>query len=443
MGAPVCGNGWTGTPVWRTLCGMEPGAGVANVWERVAQMTDPCSAPPSPGPLPLSGLRVLDAATFIAGPYAAAILGEFGAEVIKVEQPGTGDPMRRFGTMTERGDTLAWLSEGRNKRSITLNLRDAAGAALFKRLAQTADVVIENFRPGTMEKWGLGWEDLKALNPGLVMLRVSGYGQTGPYRDRPGFARIAHAVGGLSYLAGMPGGTPVTPGSTSLGDYMSGLYGAIGVLIALRHRDRSGAGQVIDVGLYESVFRVLDELAPAYDRAGKVREREGAGTLNACPHGHFEAGDGEWLAIACTNDKMFARLCRAMDRPDLAERFAHVADRLRDRLIVDGEVQAWARSMPRAAVLEKCLAHEVPAGSINSIADIFDDPHFAARENIIRVMAGALGEVAVPNVVPRLSETPGRVATLGPELGADNEAVYGDLGLSRGEIAALTAKGVL
>lgn len=395
-------------------------------------------------PAALSGLRVLDAATFIAGPYAAAILGEFGAEVVKVEQPGTGDPMRRFGTMTPRGDTLAWLSEARNKRSVTLNLRAPEGAALFKRLAADSDVVIENFRPGTLEAWGLGWEDLRAVNPRLVMLRVSGYGQTGPYRDRPGFARIAHAVGGLSYLAGMPGEVPVTPGSTSLGDYMSGLYGAIGVLIALRHRDATGAGQFIDIGLYESVFRVLDELAPAYAWDGKVREREGSGTLNACPHGHFQCGDGEWLAIACTNDKMFARLCAVMDRPDLAARFATVEARLRDRMIVDGEVQAWTRSMDRAAVVEACVAGEVPCGPINSIADIFDDPHFAARGNILRVAERLLGDIAVPNVVPRLSETPGQVHHLGPVIGEANGEVYGRrLGLSPDDMARLRKAGVI
>jgi len=393
---------------------------------------------------PMQGVRVLDAATFIAGPYAGAVLAEFGAEVIKVEQPGGGDPMRRFGTATPRGDTLAWLSEARNKRSVTLDLRAPEGAALFRRLAAQADVVIENFRPGTMEKWGLGWDTLNAANPHLVMLRVSGYGQTGPYRDRPGFARIAHAVGGLSYLAGMPGETPVTPGSTSLGDYMSGLYGAIGILLALRHRDATGQGQFIDIGLYESVFRVLDELAPRYAHEGTVREREGAGTLNASPHGHFACADGAWVAIACTNDKMFARLCKAMERPDLADRFAAVADRLRDRMIVDGEVTAWTRTHARAEVMARCLAHEVPAGPINSIADIFEDPHFAARENILRVADALLGEIAIPNVVPRLSATPGHVDTLGPTLGEGNAEIYGALlGLSAEELAGLRARGVV
>ncbi|GAB3125911.1 CaiB/BaiF CoA transferase family protein [Novispirillum itersonii] len=393
---------------------------------------------------PLDGLRVLDAATFIAGPYSAGLLAEFGAEVIKIEQPGEGDPMRRFGTPTACGDTLAWLSEARNKKSVTLDLRAPEGAALFRDLAAVSDVVIENFRPGTLEKWGLGWQALHAVNPRLVMLRVSGYGQTGPYRDRPGFARIAHAVGGLSYLAGMPGGVPVTPGSTSLGDYISGLYGVVGILLALRHRDATGEGQYIDVALFESVFRMLDELAPAYDHAGTVRDREGSGTLNACPHGHFECGDGRWMAIACTNDKMFARLCQAMQRPDLASRFGRVADRLRDRMIVDGEVAAWTRSAPRDAILEICLRHEVPSGPINSIADIFTDPHFAARETIVRIPQETLGSVAVPATLPRLSATPGRIDHLGPALGADTDAVLRTvLNLSETQLADLRQRGIL
>lgn len=393
---------------------------------------------------PLDGLRVLDAATFIAGPYSAGLLGEFGAEVIKIEQPGDGDPMRRFGTPTACGDTLAWLSEARNKKSVTLDLRSPEGAALFRDLAARSDVVIENFRPGTLEKWGLGWQALQAVNPRLIMLRVSGYGQTGPYRDRPGFARIAHAVGGLSYLAGMPGGVPVTPGSTSLGDYISGLYGVVGILLALRHRDACGEGQYIDVALYESVFRMLDELAPAYDHTGTVRDREGAGTLNACPHGHFECGDGRWLAIACTNDKMFARLCQAMQRPDLGSRFARVADRLRDRMIVDGEVAAWTRSAARDSILGICLHHDVPAGPINSIADIFADPHFAARDTIVRVAQDDIGPVAVPAPLPRLSATPGRIDHLGPRLGADTDTVLRDvLKMTEETLTDLRQRGII
>jgi crotonobetainyl-CoA:carnitine CoA-transferase CaiB-like acyl-CoA transferase len=396
---------------------------------------------------PLAGIRVLDAATFVAAPYCAAILGEFGAEVIKVEQPWTGDPFRRFGTPTEREDsTLAWLSEARNKKSITLDLRVPEGAALFKRLVAMSDVVCENFRPGTLEKWGLGWDALKAVNPGLIMLRVSGYGQTGPYKDRPGFARIAHAVGGLANLAGMPGEMPVTPGSTSLGDYLSGLYGAVGVLVGLIHRKNGGGGQYIDVGLYEAVFRVLDELAPAYGRNGIVREREGAGTRNACPHGHFPTRDGKWVAIACTTDKMFARLARAMDRPELASEgmYGPQARRLAARDAVIALVGAWTGALECDEVMRRCLAGEVPAGPLNTIEDIFADPHFRARGDLQTVDDPDLGAVVVPSVIPRMSETPGRIDGLGPPLGNANDEIYrGLLGLTEPEIARLRDAGVI
>ncbi|MBK1664820.1 carnitine dehydratase [Rhodospirillum rubrum] len=404
------------------------------------------SPPPSAAPArPLAGLRVLDAATFIAAPFAAGLLGEFGAEVIKIEHPAGGDPFRRFGTMTERGDSLAWLSEGRNKASLTLDLRKPQGAEVFRKLVAGADVLCENFRPGTLEKWGLGWEVLSAINPGLVMLRVSGYGQDGPYRDYPGFARIAHAFGGLTHLAGLPGGPPVTPGSTSLGDYMSGLFGAFGVLSALRHRDKTGRGQQVDIALYESVFRVLDELAPAYAYTGAVRGPEGAGTLNACPHGHFPCASGGWVAIACTNDKMFERLARVMGRPALAspEVWGTTARRLAERAAVDALVSAWTGALARTEVLALCHAGEVPCGPINAIDDIFADPHFQARQTMVTLIEAQLGAIVVPNVLPRLSETPGRIDHLGPRLGADSGRILGELGLSEAEIADLRAKGVV
>ena len=395
------------------------------------------------GERPMDGIRVLDAATFIAGPHAATILGEFGAEVVKIEQPA-GDPWRRYGTPSARADSsLAWLSESRNKRSITLNLRAPEGAALFRRLAADADVVCENFRPGTMERWGLGYDELSAANPGLVMLRVTGYGQTGPYRQRPGFARIAHAFGGLTHLAGFPGGPPVTPGSTSLGDYMTGMYGALGVLMALRERDRSGLGQVIDLALFEPVFRVLDELAPAYDAVGTIRGREGSNTLNACPHGHFECGDGRWIAIACTSDKMFERLTGAMQRPDLQERYGEARARLAEREVVDEAVAAWLGAVDRDEAMDRCLAAEVPVGPVNAVDEIFADAHFAARDAILRIDDADTGEIAVPGVVPKLSRTPGRVDRLGPALGESNESVYGALGLSSEDIAELARKGVV
>jgi crotonobetainyl-CoA:carnitine CoA-transferase CaiB-like acyl-CoA transferase len=397
--------------------------------------------------MPMAGVRVLDIATFIAAPMAAAILGEFGADVIKIEQPGGGDPWRRYGTKSKRADsTLAWLTEARNKRSLTLNLKAPEGAEIFKRLVKEADIVTENFRPGTLEKWGLGYDVLSEINPKIILMRVSGYGQTGPYRTRPGFARIAHAFGGLTHLAGMPSGPPVTPGSTSLGDYMTGMYGAIGCLLALRERDRSGKGQEIDLALYESVFRALDELAPAFAATGFVRDREGISTVNACPHGHFQCGDGRWVAIACTSDKMFERLARAMGKPELSsdKLYATTAKRLADREKVEGLVSSWTGSMDRDRVIEACVKDEVPIGAVNAINEIFDDPHFQARGNLETVNDPETGPVTVPAVIPRLSRTPGEIRNLGPALGNANQSVLEDLlGFSAKQITDLKAKGVV
>jgi succinyl-CoA:(S)-malate CoA-transferase subunit A len=389
----------------------------------------------------MDGVRVVDVGTFIAGPYSATILAEFGAEVYHVEHPLSGDPFRRLGTPTDRGDTLFWLSEARNKKSVTIDLRTPKGADLFKRLVAKSDVLVENFRPGTLEGWGLGWEVLRAANPGLVMLRVTSYGQTGPFRDRRGFAHLAHAFGGLSYLSGFPGQTPVIPGSSPLGDYMAGLYGAIGVMLALRHKEQTGEGQYIDLGTYEAVFRQLDEMASAYGITGKIREREGSGTVIAVPHGHFRTKDGKWVAIACTNDKMFARLAEdAMDRPELASdvSYGQKARRLEARDEVNKLVSDWCASLTRDELMDKCLAAQVPIGALNSIADIFADPHFKARENLVSVEVPEAGEVIVPGVFPRLSLTPGKITHLGPALGdATDEVLSEVLGVSAAEVAQL------
>ncbi len=397
--------------------------------------------------LPLEGLRVIDVGNFLAGPYAASILGEFGAEVIKVEHPDGGDPMRRFGTPTKRDNaSLAWLSEARNRKSVTIDLLKPEGVELFKRLIAKSDVLVENFRPGTMESWGLGWPQVREANPGLVMLRVSGYGQTGPYRRRSGFAHIAQAFGGLNYLAGFPGETPVLPGTVPLGDYIASLFGTIGVLVALRHKERTGEGQMVDVGIYEAVFRVLDEIAPAYAMFGKIREREGAGSFVAVPHGHFRTQDNRWIAIACTTDKMFERLSVAMERPELASRemYGDQRKRLAAREVVNQHVIDWVGSLPRQEVLARCLREEVPVGEVNSIADIFNDPHFAARGNLVRWREENLGEVVVPGVVPRLSATPGRITNLGPRLGnANDEVLRTLLGLAAEEIAMLRERNVV
>ncbi|MDA0821033.1 MAG: CoA transferase [Proteobacteria bacterium] len=368
---------------------------------------------------PLDGVRILDLATFVAAPFSAAILGEFGAEVIKIEHPDGGDPMRRFGTPTELPDvSLAWLSEARNKHSVTLDLKVPSDVAKLKELVKRADVVCENFRPGTLEKWGLGWDVLSTLNPRLIVLRISGYGQDGPYRDRPGFARIAHAFGGLTQLAGMPGGPPVTPGSTSLADYISGLYGAVGVLLALREVERSGQGQEIDVALFESIFRVLDEVATVYAKHGIVRTAEGVGTRNACPHGHFPCADGKWVAIACTSDRIWARMANnVLHLPELALSHPTTQDRLADRDLIDSSVESFTKQYSMVEVVNRCTAGDVPCGAINSIADIFEDEHFAARGILKEVLHETLGNLVVPNVLPRLSATPGRIDSLGPALG--------------------------
>jgi succinyl-CoA:(S)-malate CoA-transferase subunit A len=387
-------------------------------------------APAGDQALPLTGVRVIDLGTFLAGPYAASIMGEFGAEVFKVEHPLAGDPMRRFGTPTGRHDaTLAWLSEARNRKSVTMDLRQAEGVKLFLKLIAKADVLVENFRPGTMEEWGLGWNVLSATNPGLVMLRVSAYGQTGPYRRRPGFAHIAHAFGGLSYHTGFPGETPVTPSSSPLGDYMSSLYGAIGVMLALRHREKTGRGQVVDIGIYEAVFRQMDEIAAAYGLFGKIREREGAGSFVAVPHGHFRTKDDRWVAIACTTDKMFQRLAEAMEKPQLASSnaFGEQRKRLAARDEVNHIVNEWTGSLTRDELLRRCLDNEVPVGKLNSIADIFEDEHFRARGNLAEIEEPGVGKVVVPSVTPTLSATPGRITNLGPTLGNGTYEVLREL----------------
>lgn len=395
---------------------------------------------------PMEGVRVLDIATYIAAPYCATVLAEFGAEVIKVEQPGVGDPCRRLGTVSECGDTLVWMSEARNKKSITLNLKDPRGQEMLKKLIAESDVLCENFRPGTLEGWGMGWEVFKAINPKLVMLRVSGYGQTGPYKDKPGFGRIGNAYGGISFLSGDPDRPPATPGSATLADYMSGMYGVIGVLMALRSADATGVGQVIDIGLYEPIFRILDELAPAYDKSGFIRQRMGAPTVNVCPHSHYPTKDNRWVAIACTNDKIFGRLAGLMDQGDVAGdgKYGTIQQRDADRSGVDGMVTDWTMARTQREVVAQCEIAEVPCGIVAAIDELFKEPHYAARENIVRVKDPRIGDLAVPNVVPRLTETPGSVDTLGPALGAGNDEIYRDmLGLGDDDMAELTAAGVI
>lgn len=395
---------------------------------------------------PLAGIRVIEVASFIAGPFCATQMAEFGAEVIKLELPGVGDALRRFGTPTACGDSLPYLSEARNRLAGTLDLRIREGAELLKSLVATADLLVENFQPGTMEGWGLGYEELSAVNPRLVMVRISGYGQTGPYRERPGFGRVGNAFGGLSYLAGYPDRAPVTPGSATIADYLAGIYGAYGALLALRARETTGRGQVVDVALYEPVFRILDELAGAYHNNGFVRERMGPGTVNVVPHSHYPTQDGRWVAIACTNDKIFARLAEAMQAPELASdaKWGRLAARERDRVAVDEAVSSWTRRHDRDAIVALCERSQVPCGPLYAIDEIFEDPQYRARDNIVFMDDVRAGRQALPNVLPRLSATPGGIDHLGPALGADNDRIWGDfLGLSHERRAALAAQGVI
>jgi crotonobetainyl-CoA:carnitine CoA-transferase CaiB-like acyl-CoA transferase len=395
---------------------------------------------------PLAGMRVIDLATMIAAPFCAGMLGEFGAEVIKVELPGTGDPLRQFGTTNATGSSFNWLNEGRNKKAVTLDIRKPEGAELLKRLVAKSDVLVENFRPGTLEKWGLDYETLKAINPDLILVRVSAYGQDGPYRNRPGYARVAHGFAGLTHLAGDPNGPPVVPGSTALADYISGMYAALGAMLALLARERYGIAQVVDVGLYEGIFRMLDELVPVYAATGFVRNRMGADTVNAAPHSHYRTRDNRWVALACSSDKMWERLARVMDRMDLVtpETYAFVKQRMADVSEINKIVQDWIERHDQAEIIEKCLAGEVPLGPINTVADIFKDPQFEARCNLLRMPDSREGTVTIPNTIPRLSVTPGRVESLGPDLGQHNEEIYGTLlGLNVSDLAALRQKGLI
>lgn len=400
----------------------------------------------TPGTMPLDGVRVVDVSSFLAGPFCSTQLAEFGAEVFKLELPIVGDPLRKFGTVTECGETLPWLSECRNKKSATLDLRKPEGAELLKRMVKDADILVENFQPGTMEKWGIGWDVLREVNPRLIMVRISGFGQTGPYRDRPGFGRIGNAFGGLSFLAGYPDRPPVTPGSATIPDYLAGLYGALGALLAMKARDKTGRGQMVDIGLYEPIFRILDELAPSFQLNGYVRQRMGPGTVNVVPHSHYPTKDGRWIAIACTSDKIFSRLAEAMGVPEYAEggKWERIKQREAEREIVDDHVANWTRSMDRAEAIATCEKFQVPCGPVYAIDEIFEDPQYKARENIKWMKDARVGELAIPNLVPRLSDTPGAVKWLGPSMGEHNDEVYKSwLGLDAAEIERLTALRVI
>ncbi len=399
---------------------------------------------------PLDGIKVIELGQLIAGPFAGKIFAEFGAEVIKIEPPAAdgqpgGDPLRQWRKL-HNGTSLWWYAQARNKKSVTVNLRLEAGQEIVRKLARDADIVIENFRPGTMEKWGLGYERLAAENPGLIMLRLSGFGQTGPYRDQAGFGAIGESMGGLRYLTGYPDRPPVRS-NLSIGDSLASLHGVIGAMMALHHRNMnggriSGKGQVVDVALYEAVFSMLESALPEFDMYGIVRERSGSNLSGIVPSNTYLTMDGQHVLIAANGDSIFKRLCAAMGRDDLARdpTLADNAGRAKRAEELDAVIGGWAAGHDAAALLVMLDEAQVPNGKIYSIADIARDPQYLAREMIRQFTLGDGTLLKLPGIVPKLSETPGDVNWVGPELGAHTEEVLRAHGYDAAAIVELRQK---
>ena len=392
---------------------------------------------------PLSGIRVLELGQLIAGPFAAKMLGEFGAEVIKIEPPGKGDPLRNW-RLIHDGTSVWWQVQSRNKKSVSLDLRKPEAQDLIRALVKDIDVVVENFKPGTMEGWGLGWEELRASTPRLVMLRVSGYGQTGPYRDLPGFGAIGEAMGGLRHLSGEPDRTPVRVG-VSIGDSLSALHGVIGILLALRARDQNGTGQMIDVALYESVFNMMESLLPEYSVFGEIRQPAGSSLPGIAPSNAYRCQDNKYVLIAGNGDSIFKRLMGVIGRPDLAEapELANNAGRVKHVVMLDDAISQWTGQHSLDLVLERLNDGQIPAGKIYDVADIAADPHYQARGMILD---GALPDgtpVQVPGIVPKLSETPGEVRSPAPALGQDTDEVLAGLGIGETQRQDWRTRGII
>ena len=391
---------------------------------------------------PLTGLKVLEMGQLIAGPFAAKTLADFGADVIKIEPPGTGDPLRQWRLLHE-GTSVWWQVQSRNKKSVTLDLKSPEARDIVRRLIDECDVLIENFKPGVMEAWGFDHASLARTNPGLVMLRISGYGQTGPYKDRPGFGVVAEAMGGLRHLTAEPGRVPVRVG-VSIGDTLASLHGVIGILMALHHRHATGQGQVIDVALYEAVFNCMESLLPEYSAFGAVREAAGSALPGIAPSNAYACADG-WVLVAGNGDSIFTRLMTAIGRDDLARdptlvgnpaRVARVAE-------IDAAIGAWTASRTVSAVLDALHEAKVPAGRLYTAKDIAEDPHYRARGMIERVVSADGLAVEVPGIVPKLSATPGGIQRRAPTLGEDTEAVLRDVGVTQEQLQALRERGVI
>ncbi len=394
---------------------------------------------------PLEGIRVLELGQLIAGPFAGCVLGYFGADVIKVEPPGTGDALRNWRVLDEGGTSYWWRAMARNKRCVTVNMREERGRELVRALALKSDVLIENFRPGTMEKWGLGPERFRDEHPGLVYTRVSGYGQSGPYSERPGFASACEAFGGFRYVNGYPGETPVRP-NLSMGDTLAAINAVVGILLALLGRGRlDGRGQVVDVAIYEAVYNMLESVVPEFDGAGVVREPSGSTITGIVPTNTYRCADGRFVVIGGNGDSIFKRLMREAGRPDMADdpRLADNAGRVRHHQEVDAAIAAWTATLDAPTVFAKLEAASVPAGPIYSVREMMDDPHYRARGMFEQVDYDGRS-LAVPAITPRLSDTPGRTDHAGPALGAHNHEIFhGLLGLDQEELDALAAARVI
>ncbi|KIN64078.1 Caib/baif family protein [Sulfitobacter noctilucicola] len=376
----------------------------------------------------LSDLRVLEMGQLLAGPFCGQMLADFGAEVIKIEAPGVGDPMRQWGREKPHGKSLWWPVVARNKKSLTLNLREKEGQDIVRKLIENTDILIENFRPGTMERWNLSYEELSAINPRLVMVRVTGFGQTGPYSKRAGYGAIGEAMGGLRYVVGDPSTQPSRMG-ISIGDELAAVHACMGAMFAIHARERTGKGQVVDSAIYEAVLNMMESLVTEYDVAGYVRERTGAILPNVSPSNVFDTADDKLLLIAANQDTVFKRLAEAMDRPELAEdeRYATHSARGKYQKELDGLINEWTRTIPLAELEERMNEFGVPCGLIYKAEDMIEDEHFKARNAIVDVEHPDFGPIKMQNVAPRLSDTPGAVRHVGPELGADNAYVLGEL----------------
>ncbi len=393
---------------------------------------------------PLKGIRVIEIGTLIAAPFAARMLAEFGAEVIKIEAPDSGDPIRKWRKLHE-GTSLWWYLQSRNKKSIAINLKSPEGIDIIKQLAADADILIENFKPGALEKLGLGWDVLHALNPALTMVRISGYGQTGPYRDRPGFGAIGEAMGGIRFTTGEPDGVPPRVG-ISLGDSLASLHAVMGALMSvLRVKTGQGQGQVVDVSLVESVFNLMESLIPEYDLLGHVRQRSGGSLPGIAPSNTYPTRDGGYVVIAGNSDPIFKRLMLAIGRSDLAEdpAFAHNDGRVARVALLDAAIAGWTSSRPIADVLAVLEKAEVPAGRIYSVEDIVNDPHYQQRDMILSAELPGGVKVKMPGIVPKLSETPGEIHWQGPALGAHTAELLGSLGMQLDQIQRLKDNGVV